>query len=788
MTESGRRIPGGGRGLAGAIVATIREPLLVLDPELCVLTANRAFYRVFQTTPAETEGRRLYELGNRQWDIPALRRLLEEILPLNTSFDDFEVVHDFPHIGRRTMLLNARRMFRRGQKAPMILLAIEDVTDRRRIEQQLREREEWFRRLADITSTAIVIYQGERVVYANRAAQVLTGYSFDELLGQRFWDVVHPEFQDLVRDRGLARQRGENVPERYEFKIVCKDGEERWVDFTAGLIDWEGQPAGLATGFDITDRRRAQERQERRLAELEALLRVSFALRTADTTDAALPILLDETLAILETDSGAVSLYDRAAGHLRSAVTRGWFAGLHDAPLRPGEGIAGTVFATGAPHRSPEFARDPLSATVTGVPPGWGGACVPIRVEAEVVGVLFVAVPRPREVTTEEMALLLALAEMAGAALRRMRLHEETLRRLAHLQALRTVDRAISGSLDLRLTLDILLDQAVIQLRLDAAGVLLAQPRLNLLEPAASRGFRTRAYAGGRLRFGEGVAGRAALEKQRVIVTHPTQAPAYTKTALLDVEGFQTHFAVPLVAKAEIKGVLEGFHRAPFTPDAEWLDLLDALAGQGAIAIDNAQLFERAQRSSLELTVAYDATIEGWARALDLRHRETHDHTRRVTDMALQLARALGVREEDLPHMRRGALLHDIGKMGVPDAILMKPGPLNDDEWAVMRQHPQMAYDLLSPIEFLRPALDIPYCHHEKWDGTGYPRGLKGEDIPLAARIFAVVDTFDALTSERPYRPAWSRPRALAHIAEQAGTELDPRVVEAFLRMMQDST
>ena len=148
-------------------------------------------------------------------------------------------------------------------------------------------------------------------------------------------------------------------------------------------------------------------------------------------------------------------------------------------------------------------------------------------------------------------------------------------------------------------------------------------------------------------------------------------------------------------------------------------------AGQAAIAIDNAQLFENLQHSNAELVLAYDTTIEGWSHALDLRDKETEGHTQRVTEMTLRLAKAMGIDEAELVHIRRGALLHDIGKMGVPDNILLKPGELTEEEWGSCTQHPQLAYDLLSPIAYLRPALDIPYCHHEKWDGTGYPRGLE---------------------------------------------------------------
>jgi PAS domain S-box-containing protein len=189
------------------------------------------------------------------------------------------------------------------------------------------------------------------------------------------------------------------------------------------------------------------------------------------------------------------------------------------------------------------------------------------------------------------------------------------------------------------------------------------------------------------------------------------------------------------------------------------------------------------QRLNTELLRAYDATLEGWSRALDMRDRETEGHTRRVTEMSVRLASALGFTDEQLVHIRRGALLHDIGKMGVPDAILLKPGPLTPEEWAIMRLHPGHAYQMLAPIAFLRPALDIPHFHHEKWDGTGYPRGLAGEAIPFAARVFAVVDVWDALRSHRPYRSAWPDAQVRAHLQAESGRHFDPRVVEAFLKL-----
>jgi putative two-component system response regulator len=189
------------------------------------------------------------------------------------------------------------------------------------------------------------------------------------------------------------------------------------------------------------------------------------------------------------------------------------------------------------------------------------------------------------------------------------------------------------------------------------------------------------------------------------------------------------------------------------------------------------------QRANAELAQAYDDTLKGWSLALELRDNETQGHSQRVTEMTLHLARAIGIGGDKLVHIRWGALLHDIGKMGIPDSILHKAGPLTDEEWEIMHRHPVYAYELLSPIAYLRPALDIPYCHHEKWDGSGYPRGLKGEQIPLAARIFAVVDVWDALHSDRSYRAAWPEEKIYSHIRDQAGMYFDPQVVKVFLNI-----
>lgn len=354
-------------------------------------------------------------------------------------------------------------------------------------------------------------------------------------------------------------------------------------------------------------------------------------------------------------------------------------------------------------------------------------------------------------------------------------------RQLERLEALRMVELAINSSLDIGLTLSVILDQAITQLGADAAVVLLLDHHTQYLQYAAGKGFRTKDIQKSRVRMGDDYAGRAAAE--RCIVTFsPSRDKNPTKRiSLLKSEGIIEGWTMPLIAKGQVKGVIEVYNRSLIKADEEWIDFYELLASQAALAIDNATLFDRLQRSNLELALAYDSTLEGWSKALDLRDKETEGHTERVVENTMLLSQLMGITDEALVCIRRGALLHDIGKMGIPDSILLKPGPLSDDEWVIMRKHPVYAFEWLSPIPFLKDALEIPYCHHERWDGTGYPRGIAGEQIPIAARIFAIVDVWDALTSDRPYRSAWDKAKVRDHIASGAGTHFDANIVKVFL-------
>ena len=353
---------------------------------------------------------------------------------------------------------------------------------------------------------------------------------------------------------------------------------------------------------------------------------------------------------------------------------------------------------------------------------------------------------------------------------------------MRRLIALHQIDLAISANFILDVTLNMILKNVKDELQVDAASILLTDTVTHTLDYAAGIGFRTRRIEQSHVNPGDGTAGRSAQEYRTVSYPDPNHPPGtFSRSSLLVDEEFLSHCATPLIVKGQVKGVLEIFHRKPFASGQEWINYFETLATQAAIAIENASLFKNLQRSNEELMLAYDATIEGWSHALDLRDKETEGYTQRVAEMLLELTEKMGTSDAEKINLRRGALLHDIGKMGVPDTILFKSGPLSDIEWEIMRQHPAYAYQMLSPIPYLKHSLDIPYCHHERWDGSGYPRGLKGETIPLSARMFAVVDVFDALTSDRPYRTAWNGEKARTYIQEQAGKQFDPQIVKVFL-------
>jgi PAS domain S-box-containing protein len=370
---------------------------------------------------------------------------------------------------------------------------------------------------------------------------------------------------------------------------------------------------------------------------------------------------------------------------------------------------------------------------------------------------------------------------------RRKKTEQGIQRQLQTLGALHAIDIATSNGLDLRVTVKVILEQLITELGVDAASVLLFNPHTHKLKYFSGLGFRNIAIAHSEINLGEGVAGKAGLERELIRIPDLRDSEEASRRAeLLAEEEFVAYYAMPLVARGELKGVLEIFNRSALSPDLDWQDFLSAVASQAAVAMDNADLIATLQRHNTGLGFAYDATLEGLSSALDLREQISSGHSQQLAEWTLKLGEVVGMEGPDLINHRRGALMHDIGKIGVPESILLKPGPLSDKEWDTMHMHPRYAHRLLSDIPYLRSAVNIPFCHHEKWDGSGYPRGLKGKEIPLAARVFAVVGAWDVLGRDRPYREAWPNMKIREHLKSQSGIDFDPEIVEKFLDLERE--
>lgn len=629
-----------------------------------------------------------------------------------------------------------------------------------------------FSKAIERISEAVMVTDHQGIIeYVNAGFEKITGYARNEAIGRtpgllksgrhsasfyrHLWGTIMRG--EILRQTVVNRRKNGELFYLEQTITPIRNGDEKVTHF-------------VATGRDVT----AKFLQDR---EQDALIALSSTLRKARTRSGMVPIILRHVSERLEAGSAALFEMPPFSAEPTLVEASGAWTDLTE----PEKGALGELAALVGETRRTVSSSDlqdirylELSEEVAGM----RLAATPLVANDKSIGILVIG--RPTTLPEEDLHLLIALGELVANALDRCALHEQTEQRLQRLTALHSIDQAITAGLDLHQGLRILLGHVQTQLGIDAATVLLLNPEQRTMDLAASRGFNTRVIEECGLSVGEGYVGKAVLERRIVQVPNLGTNGHYIRNASLTEEQIQSYFVAPLIAKERVEGVLEVFSRTRLLPDSEWLAFLEVLATQAAIAIDNATMFDDLKRSNNELGQAYDATIEGWARALELRDAETQGHARRVTETTLHLSQVLGLPSYKMDHIRRGALLHDIGKLGIPDSILYKPGPLDLQEWKIMRKHPEFAQRMLMHVDYLRPALDIPYCHHERWDGKGYPRGLKGTNIPKEARIFAVVDVWDALCSDRPYRKAWDGVRALNHIRSLSESHFDPEVVEAF--------
>lgn len=612
----------------------------------------------------------------------------------------------------------------------------------------LRRNEDAQRLLAAIVESsddAIVTKDLDGIVTSwNGGAERIFGYSSEEAIGRHISFLLPPDRADELA-KVLGRVRAGERVEHYETKRVTKDGRILDISLSVSPVcDVAGRIVGASkVARDITERKQSEEALRRSEAEARRLALV--ASRTDNVviiTDAAGRIeWVNEGFARITGYALEEVVGRRPGSFLQGVGTDPETVRRIRARLAAGEGFTGEILNYSKSGREYWLAMD----------------IQPIRDEA---GALTNFIAIESDITDRKRAeaeLRQAHVELTRA---RDQLEERVRVRTSELAAqsetLRRAEEDYRG----------IFENAVEGIYQSTAG-----GRYVRANPALARML---GYAGP----DELIAEMGDIGRQ--LYTDPGRREEFCR--LVDERGSVSGFESRVRRKdGRVIWISENARAARSGDDG-------VVRYEGIVAdITERRRAETEIRAlNTELASAYDATIEGWAKALDLRDKETEGHTRRVTEMSLRLGRALGLGDEDLVHIRRGALLHDIGKLGVPDAILLKQGPLTDEEWVVMRRHPSNARDWLHTIPVLRPALEIPYSHHERWDGTGYPQGLAGEAIPLAARLFAAVDVWDALRSDRPYRAAWPEDRVRDHLKSLAGTHLDPLVVATLLRMLDE--
>jgi PAS domain S-box-containing protein len=712
----------------------------------------------------------------------------------------YQVYKDYPDVGKSVRRAMAGESFRSEMtvlgitfdalytpvfgedgRVKGVIGVANDITERKQAEDLLRESEKSYRGLFNSVAEAIFIQDHDgRFLDVNEGAVKMYGHPRQAFIGKtlEFLSAQGKNNLDVVKKAIHRAFAGR--PQEFEFWGWRKNGEIFPEDVRVYQGTYFGQDVVITLSVDITERKKAEQSLQRQLKELTILHKVTTNIIHATSTDELVQLVTHEVGETFYPDNFGFLFLDESQSALRPHPS---YQGItENVPQTvPLDGcISGAVMLSGKPLRLGDVSQSSTYLMVTsGIR---SELCIPIKIGERSIGVINAESRQPDFFTPEDERLLLTIAGQLAIAMEQIRLFEAEKRRRQEAETLRQATAAISTSLELNQVLRAILTSLAQVVPYDSSSVFLLEGdhlRITITQGIPnSDNLINKVFSADDPLFKE-----VQNTLQPLILQDAQDDPRFHRWGgTAHVHGWM---AVPLIARGQVMGLitLDSCQEAAY--DGEEASLAQAFANQAAVAIQNARLFEESQRSLDELNRAYESTIEGWSRALDLRDRETEGHTRRVMEITLSMAQALAFSEEELVHIRRGALLHDIGKMGIPDRILLKPGVLTDDEMEIMRRHPQYAYDMLYPIEYLRPALDIPYRHHERWDGSGYPGGLKGEGIPLIARIFAVIDVWDALLSDRPYRVAWERETVLKYLADNAGIQFDPKVVELFLLFLE---
>jgi PAS domain S-box-containing protein len=625
------------------------------------------------------------------------------------------------------------------------------------------------------------------VTYISSSVTVRLGYTLAEIQQMtldQFFTPASLEALAKIREIEMSPDRlmdiNRNISVGLELEFIKKDGTTFWSEHTFTLIrDQWGLPYQiLGVGRDITERKLYLRQQE-------AIATLSGALRDVQDRAGTLAVVLKEVTALLNPLGVHLCLLDVRSNTLVIEAGEGIGASVVNRRFLTDKSLLGRTLKMTKPQIIEDFDSNPMipEKMRTELSEVKLAYTIPLIVHGNAIGALMIF---PREKIPErDMLLLNSLADFSASAIQRVNLFEQARQQVQRLEALHTIDKAITSITDINMTLSIFSDQVISLFGVDAVAIWLNNPVTHTLTLAHGHGFKSMLPLNTTMRLGRGISGQVALEQRVTII--PNLAAGLYELSPSPIRWEQEHFVsyigAPLIAKGELKGILEIYSCTPVSEDNDWLDFLEAISHQAAIAVDNSRMFVDLQRSNAELLQSYNAMLENLAQIPEKREPTYAGHSLNVADLSLRLARALDVDQGDMIHIYRGTLLHDLGTLAIPDAIIKKPGKLNEEEWALVKKHPTWAHEWFSRLNFVKSALNVPYCHHERWDGSGYPRGLKGTNIPIEARIAAVADVWDALTHDRPYRKAWKAADAQEYVSKQSGKLFDPQVVQVFLKM-----
>ena len=563
-----------------------------------------------------------------------------------------------------------------------------------------------------------------------------------------------------------------------EILLSQEERKPRWVRIDALCPQGELEECRVIL-VDITERKRVEETLLRQVQELITLQQVSTTCAQEEDENSLVAQITAIVGDVFYPDHFGVLLVDEAEQVMKAHLSYKTGKGeKFPRPIPLSSSVGGQVYMTGQPHNISDVRtasyyfstnQDILS-----------NLCVPIRGSRKILGVINAESSQVDFFKKEDERLLSIIGEQLGIAIEKLRLVKSERAQYHTVESLRQSALALTSSLNLKEVLDTLLTELATVIPYHSCAIFLSEAEN--LRVLAGRGFLTPQNVINKIYPASDLIFQLIFQSSVPVIIPDTRAdPRFQGWG--DKELIRGWMGIPIIMKDKLIGfiTIDSLQIRAYT--ATHAELALTFAQQAAVAIENAQSFKKLAQKNVELTQSYDATIEGWAKALEYRDDDTEGHSQRVTELALQLAQKFGIQGEELQNFRWGALLHDIGKIGIPDKILHKPGPLNAKEKEKIHQHPIYSRNMLSGIPFLKNALIIPSYHHERWDGSGYPDGLSGENIHLHARIFAFADVFDALTSDRPYRKAWSQEKALAYIKKQAGTHFDPNILPTFLNL-----